>query len=177
MKEEIWKDIKGYDGLYQVSSFGRIKSLERILSDGRLWKEQILNQETNHGYKRVLLVKNGIKKHFRVHKLVAEAFILNVNNHKSINHKDEDKTNNYVDNLEWCSSKYNSNYGSCKYKIAEKLSKPVAQYNKNLKLINVYKSLSECGRQTGYGIGYISQCCNGKYYTAYGYIWRYVDGI
>lgn len=175
MREELWKDIKGYEGLYKVSSLGQIKSLTRLLSDGRVWKEHILSQETNYGYKRVVLVKNNIKKHYRVHKLVAQAFIPNPYKYTIINHKDENKANNNIENLEWCSSKYNSNYGNCKYKIANKLSKPVMQYTKNFELLNTYKSLSEVGRQTGYSIGYISQCCNGKCYSAYGYIWRWAN--
>ena len=173
MKEEIWKDIEGFEGLYQVSSFGRVKSLARILSDGRRWKERILQQETNHGYKRVVLADDNINKTYRVHRLVAQTFLPNPNNYTIINHKDENKSNNNIDNLEWCSPKYNSNYGNCKYKIAEKLSKPVIQMDMNFKPIAYYKSLSDVGRQTGYGIGYVSQCCNGKYYSAYGYVWRY----
>lgn len=190
MKEEIWKDINNYEGLYQVSSFGRVKSLPRTLSDGRKWKEHILQQETNHGYKRVTLANNNFNKTYRVHVLVAEAFLPDKFNFKHmldentsiinledlvINHKDENKSNNHVDNLEWCTPKYNSNYGDCKYKIAKQLSKPVIQYDINFKVITIYDSLSEAGRQTGYNIGYISQCCNGKYSTAYGYIWRYTD--
>lgn len=189
-EKEIWKDIRGYEDLYQVSNYGRVKSLERVLSNGRLWKEHILSQETNHGYKRVCLSKNKKLKHFRVHILVAEAFIFDKTTFKSmpdenrdeidlntllINHKDENKLNNRVDNLEWCTSKYNSNYGRCKYIIGKKLSKTVAQYDKEFNLINKYPSLSEMGRQTGYGIGYVSQCCNGHYEMAYGYKWRYIN--
>lgn len=175
MKEEIWKDIEGFEGLYQVSSFGNIKSLTRILSDGRKWEEKILQQETNHGYKRVTLAKNTVNKRYRVHRLVAQAFLPNPNGYGIINHKDENKSNNHVNNLEWCSPKYNSNYGSCKHKVAKKLSKPVIQMDRNFKIIARYESLSDVGRQTGYGIGYISQCCNGKYYSAYDYIWRYAN--
>lgn len=177
MKEEIWKDIKGFEGLYQVSSFGNVRSLERTLNNGNQWKGRLLKQELNHGYKRVLLCKNGKKQHFRVHKLVAMVFVPNPNNYTIVNHIDEDKTHNYYTNLEWCTAKYNSNYGNCKYKIAKKLSKPVLQFTTNGVLVGRYSSLSDVGRKTGYGIGYISQCCNGKYNTAYDYVWRYVDDV
>ena len=110
---EIWKDIEGYEGLYQVSNKGRIKSLNRIDSRGRKVNEKILSSKPNNkGYLRVHLYKNGKRKPFSVHRLVAIAFIPNPNNLLEVNHKDENKENNTVDNLEWCDRKYNANYGS-----------------------------------------------------------------
>ena len=110
---EIWKDIEGYEGLYQVSNKGRIKSLNRIDSRGRKVNEKILSSKPNNkGYLRVHLYKNGKRKPFSVHRLVAIAFIPNPNNLLEVNHKDENKENNTVDNLEWCNRKYNTNYGS-----------------------------------------------------------------
>ena len=176
LPNEEWKDIQNYEELYQVSNYGRVKSLLKTLSDGRLWQPRILREENNHGYKRVTLAKNGVNKTYRVHKLVAQCFLQNINNYPLINHKDENKSNNKLYNLEYCTSAYNSNYGNCKYKIAEKLSKPVNQYDINFNLLHTYKSLSDAGRQTGLSIAYISQCCNGYYKYAYGYIWKYVEG-
>ena len=106
---EIWKDIEGYEGLYQVSNKGRVKSLNY----GRTGKEKILRPgKNNDGYLIVILYKNGKKKNFRIHRLVAKAFLTNPNNLLEVNHRDENKENNHVENLEWCDRKYNINYGS-----------------------------------------------------------------
>lgn len=172
---EIWKDIVGYEGLYSVSNLGRVKSLKRLLNDGRLWKERILKPETNHGYLRVRLCDNNGKKHKRVHILVAEAFIPNPNDYPYVNHKDENKSNNRVDNLEWCTAKYNSNYGSCTFKIAKKLAKPIAQYNLDNEFIQKFKSISDASRKTGFNIAPLSNCCNNKCENAYGYKWRFIN--
>lgn len=105
---EIWKDITGYEGLYQVSNLGRVKSTQYFHGTN----ERILKPiSTHNGYFRVHLRKDGKLKTFKIHRLVAEAFIPNPDNLPQINHKDEDKTNNRVDNLEWCSARYNCNYG------------------------------------------------------------------
>ena len=102
--EEIWKPIKGYESLYEVSNLGRVKSLK--------WgKERILRTDkSNNGYLRVVLCKDGKKKKYLVHRLVCESFLPNSNNLPEVNHKDENKTNNKVDNLEWCDRTYNNRY-------------------------------------------------------------------
>ena len=105
--EEIWKDVEGYDGKYQVSNIGRVKSLW----DRGVKREKILSlQNHDAGYLRIVLSKDGIAKLYLVHRLVAEAFIDNPNNYEFVNHKDEDKKNNSVENLEWCTKSYNTIY-------------------------------------------------------------------
>ena len=113
--EEIWKDIEGYEGLYQVSNFGNIRSLETIAPSGKFVKQIIRKQSKDKdGYCIIGLNKNKSQKTYKVHRLVAKSFIDNPNNLPEINHKDEDKTNNKVSNLEWCNSKYNLTYGARK---------------------------------------------------------------
>lgn len=115
MKEEIWKDIKGYEDLYKVSNFGKIKSLERINQIGNnkyVTFEKILKHHINkkRGYCQVNLCKNGTRKLFTCHRLVAETFIPNMDNKKYVNHIDGNKTNNCIDNLEWCTHSENINH-------------------------------------------------------------------
>lgn len=123
--KEIWKDITGYEGIYQVSNLGRVKSLERVVVIGygakRLFKEKILKNNVNNknGYVYVGLHKDGKTKQSRVHRLVALEFLKNEDNLPHINHKNEIKTDNSVDNLEWCTSKYNNNYGHHMEKIVK----------------------------------------------------------
>lgn len=114
---EEWRQIPGYEGLYEVSSYGRVRSLDRYVKgrygNYRLHKGKILRLElSNSGYYFVELMHKYKRKHFYVHRLVAEAFIDNLHSFRDVNHKDEDKTNNIVDNLEWCDHKYNCNYGT-----------------------------------------------------------------
>lgn len=115
--EEIWKDIEGYEGLYQVSNLGKVKSLNY----NKTAKSELLKLRKNtNGYTRVVLYKNRKAKDYQVHRLVAEAFIPNPNNYPIINHKDENKTNNRVDNLEWCTYLYNNTYGTTIERAVEK---------------------------------------------------------
>ena len=166
---EVWKDVSGYEGLYQVSDKGRIKSLkfrkERILKPGR----------DTCGYLHVILWKNGRKKLCKVHRLVAKVFISNPDNLPMINHKDENPSNNRVENLEWCSAKYNINYGTRTQRQVEKLSKPVLQYTLDGELIREWKSTMDVQRNLGYSHGNISSCCTGRYKSANGFNWKYKD--
>ena len=110
--KEIWKDIKGYEDLYQISNYGEVKSLEKKAGFSTR-KEKILKQHLDKdGYVKVYLCKNNKVKFLSVHRLIAEAFIPNPNNFPQINHKDENKQNNKIENLEWCTCKYNINYGT-----------------------------------------------------------------
>lgn len=112
MNKEIWKDIKGYEGLYQISNLGNVKSLPKYAGKSKRKERLITAHPDKDGYLRVHLCKNGIMSYKGVHKLIAEAFIPNINNYNQVNHKDENKTNNCIDNLEWCDCKYNINYGT-----------------------------------------------------------------
>ena len=168
---ETWKPINGYEGLYEVSDLGNVRR------DGRVLKPQ----SRRHGYLSVWLYGVGDRrKQFSIHRLVAEAFCENPNNYSEVNHLDENKQNNRADNLEWCSHKQNSSYGSRRAKISEKntngkQSKQIAQYTKNGDLVKVFPSLAQANRE-GFASGNICRCAQGsKSYThAYGYLWRYV---
>lgn len=110
---EEWRDIKGYEGIYQVSNLGNIKALKRKRKNGLVYKEHLMKSyDARGGYKRIMLCDDSMNKNrFMVHRLVAMAFIENPNNLPQINHKDENPKNNNVENLEWCTCKYNQNYG------------------------------------------------------------------
>ena len=165
--EEVWKDVVGYEGLYQVSNLGRVKSL-------KYGKERILKSANiGRGYLKVNLWRNREQKQYLVHRLVGQSFIPNPNNLPEINHRDEDKTNNKVVNLEWCSSKYNANFGTRNQRQAEKCSKTVFQYTKTGEFVKKWKSTHDVERNLGYDQGHISACCLGKYKSAYGFIWKY----
>ena len=166
MKAEIWKDVKDYEGHYQVSDKGRVKSV-------KFGKEIFLKQGSCRGYLRVGLSKNGEIKRYTVHRLVAQAFIPNPNNLPEVNHKDEIKTNNNIENLEWCDHKYNINFGNRTQRSAEKQSKPVLQYTKDGKFVNELKSVMDVQRNLGYDQGHISACCLGKRKSANGFVWKY----
>lgn len=172
--EEIWKDIEGYEGLYQVSNLGRVKSLRRNI----ILKIKI----ERNGYEKVVLTVNSIHKDYYIHRLVATAFISNPDNLPQVNHKDENKTNNCVDNLEWCTPKYNTNYGTCirKRQLSNtngKLSKPVCQYSKDGCFIKEWKSIRDVQRNLGFANTHISECCRNIIKSAYGYIWKYKKEI
>lgn len=115
---EIWKSVKGYEELYEVSNLGNVRSLDRVIKSRhngttiRKGRVLIPFYEEKKGYYQVRLSKNGKNKTFRIHRLVALAFLENPFNCTDVNHKDEVKTNNKVDNLEWCTRKYNNNYGT-----------------------------------------------------------------
>ena len=178
MKEtEIWRDIEGYEGLYQVSNWGRVKSLKKKGNS----KERILTASNNNTkkYWRVQLSKNDKIKHFAVHRLVALAFIPNPQNLPQVNHKDENKDNNNVLNLEWCTVKQNTNYGTrnkraSKKMINGKLAKPILQFSLKGEFIKEWESISEIKRQLNINVSYT--LLNKTIHT-YNYLWFYKDGF
>lgn len=160
---EVWKPIKDFED-YLISSFGRVKSIKRNI---------ILKQfEYRGGYLEVHLRKPGIKSHKKVHRLVAEAFIPNPNNLPQVNHKDENKKNNNLNNLEWCNSSYNNSYNNRALKVAKKKYKAVAKYDLNNNLIKIYNSQTEAAKDNNIKQGGISDCVLGKIKTYKGFIWK-----
>ena len=175
---EEWKDIDGYEGLYEVSDWGRVKSLENNKSR----KEKILKGVKNtYGYLQVHLCKDGKVVWKKVHRLVAQAFLENPQNLPQVNHKDECKTNNSVDNLEFCDNKYNVNYGTRNQRSGEKLtnhptkSKRVDQIDPQTgEVIRQWESTREAGRN-GFKQNHVSDCARGKYKQYKGFIWKYIQ--
>ena len=172
-----WKPIEGYDGLYLISDTGKIFSAK---------SEKILKTYTNRlGYERIELNINGVAKKHLVHRLVAEAFIPNPDNLPIINHKDENPRNNSVDNLEWCTYQYNTNYGTCierrventVYKHGEENpnSKKVYQFDMDGNLLAEYVSVREAARITGLSDRSISKACVGSLKKYAEYVWSH-DG-
>lgn len=166
--KEIWKDIQGYKGFYQVSNLGRVKSLYK---GGIVLKGSV----NNRGYHMVMLYKDGKYKHYLIHRLVAQAFVSNPKHMPQVNHKDEDKSNNKVSNLEWCTNLYNNLYHDKAKRTGIKEGKSVAQYTLSGKLIKVWKSSNEAER-AGYHARHIGECCSGKIRTHQGYMWRFAIG-
>lgn len=186
---EVWKDIYGYEGLYQVSNYGRVKSVEKIVKgksgSERLLKEMILKQrEDKGGYLIVSLCKEGKVKLHKVHRLVAKAFIPNLENKPTVDHINGNKKFNVVWNLRWATYKEQQNFEDQDVKERQTkaltnhkaFSKAVLQIDKDTnEVIKEFPSLSQVYRETGFAQGNISKCCNGKYKQMYGYIWKYAS--
>ena len=195
--KEVWKDVVGYEGLYQVSNLGRVKSL----GFDKWHKGRILKQsfDGKGNYLFVGLHKDGETKQKNVHRLVAETFIPNPNNLPCVNHINEIKTDNKATNLEWCTVEYNSNYGNAKKNMIESrrknndqeeinrkikdtkkknqsfsCEKPVAQYTISGTLVATYESATDTERKTGISRCGIQRCCIGRYSQAKGYVWKYI---
>ena len=159
---EIWKDVKGYEGLYQISSYGQVYSIKR--------KRILKPINSHHGYKRIRLYTNSQNwKTFALHRLVAINFIPNPNNYPEVNHKDENHSNNNIDNLEWCTRNYNINYGT----RIERTYVPVVMLTLKNEIIKEFRNQVEASKETHIRQGSISNCCRGFAKTAGGYKWRY----
>ena len=176
--EEIWKDIKDYPN-YMVSNLGRVKSLGRWVNyknkGKRLKEEKIMNPSVDKdGYQRVGLWKNRKVKYLRVHRLVYEAFVGDIPKGTQVNHINEIKSDNRLENLNLMTPKENSNWGSRNERIAEKKIKSVLQMDKTNKIIAEFPSINEVERQLGINQSNISMCCNGKRNTAGGFKWQYI---
>jgi hypothetical protein len=179
MKTEIWKDITGYEGLYQVSNLGRVKSLprERKTYGKRTYKTKSLLMDapiSEKGYLRVCLSKDGKQRSYFVHRLVAVAFLDNKNSYPVVNHINGNKLDNRIENLEFCTQSHNVKEA---YRIGleKKAGRRVEQYTKDMELIKLWDSVSEAQRYLGIEATNIVKCCRGKGKTAGGFVWRYYD--
>ena len=176
--KEIWKDVKEYEGLYQISNFGRVKSLKRYVNTNgnskRLVNEKILKQTIdNTGYYVVSLWKNNQHLRAHIHRLVAENFIVNKNNKPYVNHIDGNKLNNNIKNLEWCTPREN-NVHAYKYGLNPSRKK-VNQYDLKGNFIKTWNSIKEAN--IFYKTSHISECCNNKSNRniTKGFLWKYAD--
>lgn len=188
--KEVWKDIPGYEGMYQASNTGKIKSLTRIVNSSYGSKMRItgkikkLYQHPN-GYVYVGLSKNGETRSCRVHRLIAMAFIENKSNLSDVNHKNGKKNDNRLSNLEWCSPSQNSihayemklrkspNYWEGKFGALHNLSKAVEMRSKEGVIIKTFASIREAERNTGIANQNITKCLKGKRRSAGGYVWSF----
>ena len=161
---EIWRSVIGYEGLYEVNNIGRARNPRT----GKLLKPY----KDKYGYLCVNLYKDGIRKNYFIHRLVAQSFLPNPDNLPQVNHKDENKENNCVENLEWCDGLYNNNYGKHIERVAKAQSKTVYMLTLDSKLCGLWPSARECDRN-GFGQSAIAKCCNGKLKKYKGFKWSY----
>lgn len=181
--QEIWKDINGYEGLYQVSNFGNVMSLNY---QNHGYAKLLTPKCNNAGRLWVELCNNNKKRAFLIHRLVAIAFIENPENLPQINHIDENPKNNHVDNLEWCTQEYNIKYYLDRHKRERKIRNysekykqrtnlKVNQYSLSGELLRTWSNSREVAKECEWNDWSISECCRGNRKTAYGFIWRYAN--
>lgn len=181
---EIWKEINGFENLYKISSTGKVKSLGNGKSTNPVHKESKL-LKTNvslRGYEKIKLFKDGKRYYFNMHRLVADNFLLNKDGKREVNHKDGNKLNNSVNNLEWVSASenqkhaYQSGLQKARKGSENKLSKPVRQLTLEGQEIRIFGSIQEVQRELGFNTFGIIKCCKKekKYKTAYKFKWEYV---
>ena len=173
--QETWKDITEYEGLYQISTFGRVKSLAKAGSGGHTSDIIMKLNKDKDGYLLIHLVKDGKRRVHKVHRLVAQEFIPNPDNLPQINHIDEVKSNNYVTNLEWCTQSYNNKFGKGKNNRAITKSKPVIQLSKEGLFIREWSSAKEASVGLNINRQNIVTCCKGRVRSVGGYKWIYKE--
>lgn len=161
---EIWKDIPGYEGYYQASTFGNIYSI---------LNKKILKPDNIRGYLRVTLCKNAERKKHFVHRIIASTYLANPFNLPFINHKNNIPIDNKYDNLEWCDSKYNNNYGDRLQKMSNALKKQIIQYDLSGNFIKEWDGAIDAQIVTGINRNHICGVCKGKRKSAGNFIWRY----
>lgn len=194
VQSEVWKPIEGYEGLYEISRDGVIRSLPRLHTKGKVIKTSL----GSSGYEQVHLSKDSVVKTFMVHRLVAKTFIDNPENYPEVNHKDEDKRNNSIDNLEWCDRNYNQNYGTAIRRmrdshnysesnkkgaehhdydsIGKKRRKALLQIDDHGNVIKRWDGFITMAKETGYSKGNVAIACdNGN--KAYGYYWKREEDV
>lgn len=177
---EVWVPVKDYEGLYEVSNLGRVRSWINNYGNKRTEPKILKGGLNQQGYRQINLCNKGKRKNHRFCRLVATAFLPNPNNLPQVNHIDENKENDNVNNLEWCTSTYNNTYGSRIEKARRKkinhpnLSKPVLQFTLDGKLVKEWPSTKEVGRN-GFFQSDVWLCCNGKNRTHKGFIWKYKE--
>ena len=181
---EVWRPVVGWEGLYEVSSHGQVRSLDRVVEklewNGKkyqiLYRGKILAQSLKSiGYCEVTLYLDGKYKTFKVHRLVAEAFIPNPDNLPCVNHKDECKSNNHADNLEWCSHYYNNHYKDRMERAAKSKSRPIEQLSLTGEHIAFFPSSAIAIRTLNMKSNHLCSVLTGNRKSTYGYRWRYVD--
>lgn len=170
--QEVWKDIEGYEGKYQISNLGNVKSLNYR---GQGYAKNLVPKVNNYGRLWVELMKDGVKRQFLIHRLVGMAFIPNPDNLPQINHMDENPRNNRMDNLEWCTGEYNrgqyiKNHPGGRKKINVL---PVNQIDSDGNIVKRWNDSRTITNETGMSQWSITQCCDGKRKTAYGFRWQY----
>lgn len=184
--EEFWKQVKGYEELYEVSNYGRLKRLPYKNTNYTKGHKQTYSRSFNggiikgsvcrNGYRRVTLTKDGVNKYFHVHRLVAEAFIPNPDNLPFVNHIDEIRTNNRADNLEWCSCQYNNTYKNARKRFAEAYIKnhsyPVKMFTISGEPVQTFPSIREAAKAVGVTSNTIYRAITKERKTAAGYIWE-----
>ena len=167
-ESEVWKDVAGYEGVYQVSNKGNVRSVARKDSIGRKCGGRMLKPGYDKdGYLRVNIYKNGKQKTRFIHRLVAGAFVPNPNGYSEINHRDENKVNNYANNLEWCTREYNNNHGTRSERSSQARSKKVKAINIETNEVITFNSTVEAGRK-GYDQGSVSAACRELYKASNG---------
>lgn len=175
MLKELWSPVKGYETLYAISNYGRVKSIARVVKRSTSpikVRERILKCSLNKGYKFVVFSRWGKLRTKYIHRLVAEAFVPNPNGFKIINHKDENKVNNIYTNLEWCSSSYNNSYNGAAVRRAILKRKPISQYDKDGVFIRNWAHAREAAEELGISKRAIYECCKGRSRTSGGFIWK-----